>query len=601
MAIGHQVEGHYGAPQDTEWAYANGRFYMLQARPITTLTLQEESFPPGTYNRSMFVEIFPDPLSPVFLSVIQPMFDAMLDFTFRALGYTPTEDHEPTGVFFSQPYFKQDYIQATLAPLSPSVRERLVAQIVNPFGRHEQNMQGELSLAYLGMVLRLLRFMVRLPKWMPSLVAQYQQALAEVEALDLDRLSEAEIVARANEFLFGPASRLLNYNFLLIAVTGITYQALGSLLERYFHQETEEIRSKLVSGVTGNVTMETNIKLWDLAQVAKGSQSASEMIRGSRGPEVLERLGETPEGRDFLNSLEEFLRSYGHREIRMDILYPSWGEDPAPVLSFIRTYLDASDSQSPHAQQARLVQQREELAMEVKRRVAKDLRGRLVIWPIFRWVLNHTQTLTRERDTMHFELTRLFPPMRRLFLDLGRRWSAQGLIEEPEDIFFIGLDEYGQLAESPHPMMEEVQLRKQAFEAHGSRSWPNIIEDGEEIYPLHAAPETEDENQLAGLGGSAGRVTGVAKVIQGPEEFDKLKNGEILVAPLTNPVWTPLFAIAGGVVTEVGGMLSHGAIVAREYGIPAVLSAAGATGRIRDGQTITVDGNKGVVLLTAKA
>ncbi len=92
----------------------------------------------------------------------------------------------------------------------------------------------------------------------------------------------------------------------------------------------------------------------------------------------------------------------------------------------------------------------------------------------------------------------------------------------------------------------------------------------------------------------------MAKVILGPEEFDKLGNGEILVAPLTNPVWTPLFAIAGGVVTEVGGMLSHGAIVAREYGIPAVLSAAGATKIIRDGQTITVDGNRGVVQLTAQ-
>jgi len=105
------------------------------------------------------------------------------------------------------------------------------------------------------------------------------------------------------------------------------------------------------------------------------------------------------------------------------------------------------------------------------------------------------------------------------------------------------------------------------------------------------------EGQLGGLGASPGVATGVARVIRGPEEFGKLKNGDILVAPLTNPVWTPLFAIAAGVVTEVGGMLSHGAIVAREYGIPAVMGIPGATKLVREGEMVRVDGNKGVVSL----
>jgi len=102
---------------------------------------------------------------------------------------------------------------------------------------------------------------------------------------------------------------------------------------------------------------------------------------------------------------------------------------------------------------------------------------------------------------------------------------------------------------------------------------------------------------LQGVAGSPGIVTGISRIIQGPAEFGKLKKGEVLVAPITNPVWTPLFAVASAVVTEVGGILSHGAIVAREYGIPAVMSVAGATRLLQDGQQVTVDGNKGLVYL----
>jgi phosphoenolpyruvate synthase/pyruvate phosphate dikinase len=115
------------------------------------------------------------------------------------------------------------------------------------------------------------------------------------------------------------------------------------------------------------------------------------------------------------------------------------------------------------------------------------------------------------------------------------------------------------------------------------------------VYAAGAAPAEATDGQLRGIPGSPGEITGVARVIRGPEDFDKLQNGDILVAPLTNPVWTPLFAVAGGVVTEVGGILSHGAIVAREYGIPAVMGVAGATSLVQDGQALVVDGNKGYI------
>jgi pyruvate,water dikinase len=563
----------------------------LPAQPGGAQAEEEE------YNRTMFIEIFPDPLCPVFISAIVPMFKAMLDFTFETLGFEPDDAGVAAAAFYNQPYFNRGYIASAFRSLSPPVQERLVSQMVNPFGHHERGMRGELSLAYVRMMVRMLRFMVSFPGKLPGLVASYRSEVAEAGRIALEDVSDGEIVLCIRDLVFGSAGRLLNYDFLMIAVIGITYQMLGTLLGRYFGEDTERLRARLISGVTGNVTMQTNKHLWDLAGVAKGSGTVTEIVRLHDDQEALALLGGTKAGQAFLAALERFLDAYGHREIRMDVLYPTWGEDPTPVISFVRSYLDADETHSPHRQQARLVRERQELTQEVDSRLSQDRLGRHVISPLFRWVLALTQTHTRERDTMHFELTRLFPPFRRLLLELGRRWSERDIIEQHEDIFFLGLDEMDSLSESPRPMREQVRDRRAEFETNKSRRWPDIIRGGQEVHTAPVASGDAPPGHLQGVAGSPGVVTGVARVIRGPEEFSKLQKDDVLVAPLTNPVWTPLFAIAGGVITEAGGILSHGAIVAREYGIPAVMSVPSATKRLRDGQTIIVDGNRGTVRL----
>ncbi|MGB3906257.1 MAG: PEP/pyruvate-binding domain-containing protein, partial [Anaerolineae bacterium] len=599
VAVGQQIETHYGAPQDIEWGYARERFYILQSRPITTLAppVAEEAAAEMEYNRTMFVEMFPDPLSPIFLSAIQPMLAGMLAFFFEAVGLKPPEGIEAVGVFYNQPYLNRNYIEAALDPLPQWIREQMVAQVVNPFTRYKEGPRGGLNLAYLRVAAQFLRFMVTFPDQLPPLVARYQAEVAEVAALPLDTISDEEVAAQIHQLVFGTASRLLDYDFIMIALCNRAYQMLGRLLEPYFEESTQELRIKLISGVTGNATMETNKALWDLGQKAKASPVVSDVLRQYDEGEVMAYLKETPEGRAFLGEMKRFLSEYGHREIRMDILYPTWGEDPSPVLSFMRGYLDTDEAQSPHKQQARLAKERQELMEVVRTRLAQDLRGRFVIWPAFRWALKQTQIHTRERDTMHFELTRLFPPFRGLLLELGRRWKERGLFAERDDVFFLGLDELAEVAESPRSMHELIEERRSEFEANKGRAWPDIIRGGEELSAEGRETAVVSEGQLGGLGASPGLATGVARVIRGPEEFGNLKNGDILVAPFTNPIWTPLFAIAGGVVTEVGGLLSHGAIVAREYGIPSVMGIPGAMDLVPEGETIAVDGNKGIVYL----
>ncbi|MFQ5946306.1 MAG: PEP/pyruvate-binding domain-containing protein [Anaerolineae bacterium] len=602
VSLARDIEAHYGVPQDIEWGYADGRFYILQSRAITTLApVEEAAEAKDEFNRTMFIELLPHALSPIFLSALRPWLKDVLDFNFRLWGFSPPENIDAIGVFYNQPYFNMRYIEAALRPLSPGLRQRLVSQVANPWARHQQGSGGEASLPFLKMMVGSLRFLFSVPKAMPRLISGYRKEIADVAALRLEDASDEELVERIRSLVFGSASRLLNFDFALILLIRRTYQLLGTLLAPFYEEETDELRAKLISGVTGNATMETNKALWDLAQVAKSSPVVTDALRRTAPEEMGPVLQETPEGRGFLEALDGFLHTYGHREIRTDVLYPTWGEDPGPVLGFVRGYLESDESQGPHRQEARLAEQRRELEESVQGRLRSNLRGRYLVAPLFRWVLRHSQALTRERDTMHFELTRLIPPFRRLLFGLGNRWTDRDLIESPEDVFFLGLDELKEMAHSPRPAQDLVESRRAELEANRARPWPDIIRGGEETYSGAVDPAEASEGELRGIAGSPGQVRGVARIVRGPEEFGLLQPGEILVAPLTNPVWTPLFAVAGGVVTEVGGILSHGAIVAREYGIPAVMSVAGVTTLVQDGQELMVDGNRGIVQLSKEA
>jgi len=331
----------------------------------------------------------------------------MLDFTFRALGFQPPKGVQAIGAFYSQPYFNQDYITAAFQPLSPTVREPLIAQIVNPFGSHDESANFELSQPFLRMVFSMLRFMVRFPQQLPRVLATYQAEIAQAEEFPYQVASDVEICDQIYRLPFKYANKLLNNDFLMIAVIGRSYRLLGALLKRYYHADTGEVVAKLISGVTGNVTMETNKRLWDLAQIARSAPSVSAVLRENDSAQASLLLRDTEAGAAFLQAMDVFLAEFGHREVHMDIIYPTWREDPEPVYSFIRSYLDADESQSPYRQQERLIKEREQLTKLVMKDVRRSLSGRLFLAPVFEWILKQTQVHTRERDTMHFEMTRI--------------------------------------------------------------------------------------------------------------------------------------------------------------------------------------------------
>jgi pyruvate,water dikinase len=388
---------------------------------------------------------------------------------------------------------------------------------------------------------------------------------------------------------------LLGYDFLLIAITGLSYQVLGSFLERFAGEDTEMLRARLISGVDGNMTMETNLRLWDLAEVAKREPEVVQALKRGSTPGSATTFAELPGDSQFAVEFDKFLQAYGHREIRMDIMYPTWVEDPTPVLGFIRGYLEADSSQDPHLRQDDLRRARIEATKEVSDQLSQTWIGRWFIKPIFFWVLRYAQALTRERDTMHFEMTRVFPLFRQYLHEIGRRWVNNGWIDHEEDVFFLTFDELEENAFEPCDRRKLVRTRKEEFDFAQSYPWPDAIIGEREVFLRERPSSAGEEGQFSGIASSPGVVSGVARLIRGPDDFNNLQDGDILVAPFTTPVWTPLFGIAGGIVTETGGILSHGAIVAREYGIPAVMSVVNVMNLLEDGSPITVDGDRGIV------
>jgi rifampicin phosphotransferase len=293
--------------------------------------------------------------------------------------------------------------------------------------------------------------------------------------------------------------------------------------------------------------------------------------------------------------LSEFLHAYGHRGVaEIDVGLPRWSEDPTHILGVLANYLQIRDpTMAPDVQFRRAAQEAEAMVADLTRRATRKgrLRGLLV-----GFLLKRARALAGIREMPKFCIVFLLARAREQLWSVGEKLAQAGRLETAEDIFFITLSE-ARAALAGTDMRSVVRERRANYEQELKRRHvPRVLladgtEPGSETHAAGSADGT-----LRGAPASAGVVTGKARVILDPNGA-YLEPGEILVAPSTDPGWTPLFLTAGGLVMEMGGMISHGAVVAREYGIPAVVGVPGATERISTGQRITVDGSNGIVSL----
>lgn len=547
-------------------------------------------------------ENLPHPVTPLTLSSFGALFGGM-EADGGANGPFEGDDVEMAHRWFGRVYFNEGAVRHQVASLG--LPATLLDRAWGAKGRPDPGAAHHFRpLRFMRSLPRLLT-MMRPKRRKPSATAAKTRKLkpeqrfaaidewvAEFQRRDLDALDDRAVLDELTQ-LWHP-----RYAEAFQAHVGASLGAVMSylLVERatMWRGGAKARAHDLVTGLAGIHSATIGPALWRMATTLRAA-GLDTLALSQPAAEALASLRAKPEAQAFLDQLDGFLVDHGHRCVdEVELLHPRWVEAPDLVLEMVAGYLRAGDALDPLAS--------EEASRRLRRETTTAVMGRLdpARRAIFRLLLKRAQQAVRLRDNSRDAIIKVCYPMRHLYAELGRRWAARGWLGAPDDIFFLVLDEIAELAHAGElravgmAPATAAARRRAAYDFWFTVVAPDVLGPNGMVT---AEAEPVPGLVIAGLPASGGRAQGRARVILDPREAGRIVPGDILVARATDPGWTPIFPLVRGVVLEIGGQLSHGAIVAREYGIPAVVNAAEATRVIQDGQTITVDGNTGTVLL----
>jgi phosphohistidine swiveling domain-containing protein len=634
VALGSKAEAHYGAPQDTEWALdGDGKVWLTQSRPITTLyplpekvTLPEkEQERPGpgedlrVYLCFSLAQGLTRPLTPMGLAALRRIGSSVA----AAAGFDVPDPRSgpPPYVEAGQRIF----IDLTAAARS-TVGRRIIPRVFDVMeARSAKVLRSVFGDPRLSITRRtpwdLLKHVVpiaaraRVPEAAIGALVRPGAALKRLNRFTTEfnatlelpqgaspraRLDHAEgILAR----LFPNLPAVLPLAGMGFAMLGLAGKLLGAgKLFGAGEGGAQDVAAgsgntdlqPVLRGLPNNVTTEMDLELWRVATAIK-SDAESVAVLTAHPPEVLAQrfaAGELPAAAQ--TGVAGFLARYGHRAVaEIDVGMPRWRDDPTHILGVLANYLRLEDPErAPDRQFSRAAA---EADAQIERLVAEARsRGRLRAVAV-RAALRRARLFAGLRELPKFQIVLALAEVRKQLAEVGAVLAEQKGLARAEDIFFLDFAEAHRALDGAD-MQDLVAQRQGAYYLELERRHiPRmLLSDGTEPETLLTAVGT-DSGALSGSPASAGTVTAPARVILEPVGAH-LEPGEILVAPSTDPGWTPLFLTAGGLVMEMGGPNSHGAVVAREYGIPAVVGVADATTLLRTGQEVTVDGGAGTVV-----
>lgn len=631
-ALGGRVERHFGSPQDTEWALdGDGRLWLTQSRPITTLYPLPERPPAGpglrVYLCFSLAQGLTRPLTPMGLAAFRLIASSVA----RAARFEVPEPRSGPSPYAEAG--QRIYFDLTAVARSTTGR-RIVPKVFDVMeARSAAVLRRVFNDSAFSVTRRtpwgLLRHVVpaaahaRAPETLLRALFRPEAALRRVNRFARDFGGSLELHTDATPVeRLDHAERLLSTRLFAIVPAILPLPALGfamlALTGKLMGGRSWDDLQHVLRGLPNNVTTEMDLELWRLATVIRDDGESFRAVT-SQEPAVLAAqvlAGQVPAV--LQAGLARFMDRYGHRAVaEIDVGMPRWSDDPTHILGVLANYLRLDNrALAPDIQFSNAA---EEAEAQVERIVAQARsRGRLR-GALARAALRRTRLFAGLRELPKNQIVVGLAQVRHQLQQVGAALAAGGTIEHPDDIFFLDFEESRQGLREQKGLREQqggtadaggagltnlVARRKEAYARELERRHvPRLLlSDGTEPEALPprgsasgAAAAPTVPGALAGSPASAGTVTAAARVILDPVGA-RLEPGEILVAPSTDPGWTPLFLTAGGLVMEMGGPNSHGAVVAREYGIPAVVGVPDATLRLSTGQSITVDGGAGTVV-----
>jgi len=450
-------------------------------------------------------------------------------------------------------------------------------------------------------------------KWDTELLPKLQENLEKLRNIDLEVVPPNHLPDTLSNF----SNTHREHWQIHMQAVGPIFQSTGVLSSLYSQltgSDNPIAPYELLQGFH-NKSLETDQALQALANKARSNSRVLEIISSNQDvTDLITELRDSPESSDYMALVDEFLHSYGFRSSSLDLSIKTWQEDPSFIFLTIKNLLNSPESRN-NTHQA-LAEKREATVADLKVKLdANDSH-----YDLFFSVLKICQDIWPIREDHAFYIEQATgSQMRRMALKCGTVLVEKGLISDSHDIFYLDLDEIREALkvssnDIPVKKYQENIVERQESSQHfltvtppqylGHPPTAELLQEKVEATKFipHYVESVEDQsttNVLRGIGASAGIYRGIARVVLSTEDFAKVQPGDILVCKSTTPPWTPLFATIGGLVTDAGGILSHGAIVAREYSLPAVMATKQATSRISDGDILLVDGTTGMVQIEA--
>lgn len=558
-ALMRRVEAAYQFPQDIEWGIANGQLHLLQSRPVTTI--------PPRWTRDESAERFPNVLTPLAWDMVEEGFHRSLNHSFRLMGYPPF-----TGKWFGMHghyiYGNQNAVELYGGRAPLQIRSLAELEAALPTLRERFDWVQELPLEWSR---DLDRYLLGIGEFMAEPLAD--KSLAEVW----------DFVRRVN--------RVGADYFLPNIAISLTQRTLYKVLHGFLALLAGDAQAgaRMFDDLMAHCETKTGIinkEIYALAQQINTMPSLRELIANTPSRELI-AAGSLAAFPEFSARFNRFLADHGHRETDFDPYQPTWIDAPWVVLDNLRLMAATATHESPRDKERVLRLRQMNAEATLFSRLPENLHF------FFHELLRLARAYTTLDDVEHYQTTRLTLPLRKGLIELGHRLVRRGVITEAMDVFFCrfaALDEAVRLDD--HTRWDElaasVRQNKADYLKHRDTTPAWVL--GED------RPPVEDKGEgLSGLSGSPGSAEGEVFLVLSPDDFASFPKGAVLVARTTNPAWTPLFYSACAVVTESGGPLSHGAVTAREMGIPAVMSVHGVLSTLKNGQRVRVDGSNGRV------
>ncbi len=609
---GIAIERHFASPQDIEWAVDRaGSLHILQSRPITVGagTEQDEQI---FWTRGYSDDYWNDNVTPLFFDLLGDHLTFIVNNeTNQIMGYKGMQT-ELMKLFRAHAYFNLDVLKTKVVnEMPPFIRsDDLMNYFPAGSGPYGRETMRALPFNLKARIMAEIRVMLLDPDGSMTKTASVYEKWTEEVFLPYCRMFDEELDTLMAEGSVGDLMRLADdldkvmmKHFRLVRY-GIPVHNLGMnlitnyLLKRWLGEKAQVVLFPILVSGLEHKTSETNRGIYSLADLIRSDRGLMEAVQVTPSDQLRDTIESrnTPAGSEFIGKLDEFLDEFGVRGFTREVYYPRWQEEPAYVFDILKSLV--SDENRDLSEQGEILAKKRAKAEQIVEDALRNQRFGPIKLMLFNTILNMSRTYIAFRENQRFNLDRWITRHRRLFLRMGDLLRSSGYLENAEDIFFLHRMEIRRIVKNPAgldkgSLSEAARKRHEEFKRHEDVIPPKFLHGDREFND----PLPDSSEALRGIPASQGVVTGTVRVLSSVNDIPQVRAGDILVVPRTDPGWTPVFSKIGGLVTETGGILSHGAVVSREFGIPAVTNIRNACRALSTGQRVTLDGNQGFVVL----